>query len=60
MSVYPETRQEVGLDEPHWVHGKRAVAEPDRLLAAQDLIERACAYFACPHEKHLCLPEKIA
>ena len=46
--------------EPHWVHGKRAVAEPDRLLAAQDLIERACAYFACPHEEHLCPPEKIA
>lgn len=45
--------------EPHWVHGKRAIVEPDRLLSAHDLIARACTYFNCPHEEHLCLPEKI-
>jgi hypothetical protein len=46
--------------ELHWGHGKRSVAAPDRLLSAQDLIDRAYVYFACPHEEHLCLPEKIA
>jgi hypothetical protein len=33
--------------EPRWVHGKRAVMEPTRLLAAQELIERVCTYYRC-------------
>ena len=33
--------------EPRWVHGKRAVMEPTRLLAAQELIERICTYYEC-------------
>ena len=32
--------------EPRWVHGKRAVIEPARLLTAPELISRVCAYFA--------------
>lgn len=43
--------------EPKWVHGKRAVAEPDRLLTAQELADRICDYFACSHEPHLSIPE---
>ena len=31
--------------EPRWVHGKRAVREPTRLLAAQELIERVGTYY---------------
>jgi hypothetical protein len=46
--------------EPHWGHGKRAVAEPDRLLSAQELAERVCAYFDCPYDAHLAIPEKAA
>lgn len=46
--------------EPHWVHGKRAVAEPDRLLAARELAERVCAHFGCPYDEHLAIPEKVA
>jgi hypothetical protein len=34
--------------EPKWVHGKRAVSEPGRVLAPEELIERACAYYDCP------------
>ncbi|BCL79226.1 transposase [Ktedonobacteria bacterium brp13] len=41
--------------EPKWVHGKRAVVEPHALLSAQQLAERVCAYFRCPHETHLTL-----
>ena len=39
--------------EPKWVHGKRAVAEPARLLSAVELEERVCAYFSCHREDHL-------
>jgi transposase len=46
--------------EPHWAHGKRQVAEPDRLLSARELAERVCACFGCPYEDHLTIPEKIA
>lgn len=34
--------------EPKWLHGKRAVVEPDRKLTAQELKTRICDYFDCP------------
>jgi transposase len=39
--------------EPHWVHGKRAVVEPERKLRAEELIKRVCEYFRCEHYEHL-------
>ena len=33
--------------EPKWVHGKRAIAEPDRKLGADELKHRICAYYEC-------------
>ncbi len=33
--------------EPKWVHGKRAVAEPDRTLMARELQHRICDYYGC-------------
>ena len=33
--------------EPKWVHGKRAVVEPDRKLAADELKDRLCKYYGC-------------
>jgi hypothetical protein len=33
--------------EPKWVHGKRAIVEPDRPLTAAEVIERACGYYGC-------------
>ena len=44
--------------EPKWLHGKRKVLEPDRLLAAADLADRVCAVYGCPHEPHLIQPKK--
>ena len=32
---------------PQWVHRKRAVVEPARVLAMTDLMQRGCAYYAC-------------
>jgi hypothetical protein len=33
--------------EPHWVHGKRAIFEPDRKLTADEVTQRVCEYFGC-------------
>jgi len=33
--------------EPKWVHGKRAIVEPARLLTAKELRQRVCDYFGC-------------
>jgi hypothetical protein len=46
--------------EPKWVHGKRRIVDPARLLPAQELIARVCAAFACPHEPHLAIPQQVA
>jgi DDE superfamily endonuclease len=45
--------------EPKWVHSKRAIVEPTRLLSAQEVADRVCAYHACPHEPHLSLPDPV-
>ena len=44
--------------EPKWLHGKRKVLEPDRLLATAELADRVCAVYGCPHEPHLIQPKK--
>jgi transposase len=46
--------------EPKWVHGKRAMMEPARILTAQEVAARVCAYYGCAHEAHLSIPEKAA
>lgn len=33
--------------EPKWVHGKRAIVEPARLLTAQEVKQRVCDYYGC-------------
>jgi DDE superfamily endonuclease len=45
--------------EPHWVHGKRNIVEPARLLTAQEVADRVCAHFDCDHEPHLTLTENV-
>jgi hypothetical protein len=46
--------------EPKWVHGKRRAVEPDRLLTAREVEERACEALGSDHEAHLALPKKVA
>lgn len=46
--------------EPKWVHGKRRVVEPARLLTARELEERVCATFGCPLGDHLTIPKEVA
>ncbi len=45
--------------EPKWLHGKRAISEPNRPLSADELETRVCAYYGCPREAHLVMPEKV-
>jgi transposase len=33
--------------ESKWVHGKRAIVEPDRKLTADEVRQRACDYYGC-------------
>ncbi len=46
--------------EPKWVHGKRAVLEPERVLSAADLEARVYAYYECNPEPHLVIAEQAA
>ena len=46
--------------EPKWVHGKRAILEPARLLSAQEIADRVCAHFRCSHGPHLAIPDQVA
>jgi hypothetical protein len=46
--------------EPTWGHGKRAVAEADRLLRADELATRVYAYYGCEREAHLLMPKQVA
>jgi len=46
--------------EPKWVHSKRVIVEPDRLLSAQEVADRVCAHFGCSHDTHLAILDKAA
>jgi transposase len=46
--------------EPKWVHGKRRVVEPERLLSAAELEERVYAAYGCHPEPRLAIPEHVA
>jgi hypothetical protein len=46
--------------EPKWLHGKRAISEPDRMLPADELEARVYAYYKCVPEDHLVMPKKVA
>jgi transposase len=46
--------------EPQWIHSKRKVTEPERLLGAYELAERVCNVFDCTHEEHLAIPQEVA
>jgi transposase len=46
--------------EAQWVHGKRAVVEPTRLLTAAERVERVNTHFGCPSEEPLSIPQKVS
>ena len=46
--------------EPKWVHTKRQIVEPDRLLPAREVAARVCEALACTYHEHIPIPEKMA
>jgi len=60
LCLLPSKSPWLNAIEPKWVHGKRAIVEPDGVLTATALAERACAYYGCTHEPHLVQPKKVA
>lgn len=46
--------------EPKWVHTKRRVVAPDRLLTATELAGRVCAALDCTYHEHIPIPEQAA
>ncbi len=47
-------------DTSKWVHGKRKVVEPERVLGAYEFADRVCGVFGCPHYEHLSIPQEVA
>jgi hypothetical protein len=45
--------------EPKWVHGKRRIVEPDRMLPPLEMEERISAALDCPREDHLSLSKNV-
>jgi hypothetical protein len=35
--------------QPKWAHGKKAIVEPERLLAASEVRTRVCDYYGREH-----------
>jgi len=60
LCLLPSKSPWLNAIEPKWMHGKRAVVEPERLLTAQEVADRVCAYYDCAHEPHLVQPQKAA
>ncbi len=44
--------------EPKWVHGKKAIAEPERKLTAQEVQDRVYRYYGCEQVEPL--KQKVA
>ena len=42
--------------EPKWMHGKRAIVEPDRKLSADEVQQRVCDYYGCKAQPLLAKP----
>ena len=59
-SLLPTKSPWLNAIEPIWIHGKRKVVEPERLLGAYELAERVCKVFGCTHEEHLAIPQEVA
>lgn len=46
--------------EPKWLHAKRCIVEPARVLSLAEVEERVCQVFHCPQLDHLSLSNNVA
>jgi len=45
--------------EPKWVHSKRRIVEPERILSLREVEERVCAALGCSLEPHLAVSKNV-
>jgi transposase len=45
--------------EPKWLHAKRRIVEPERVLSLTEIEARVCQALACPHFDYLSLPNHV-
>ena len=45
--------------EPKWLHAKRRVVEPARLLSSKQVAQRVCDTFGIAYEAHLAIPDNV-
>lgn len=45
--------------EPKWLHAKRRIVEPARVLSVAEVEERVCQVFRCPRLDHLALSNDV-
>lgn len=60
LGLLPSKSPWLNAIEPKWVHGKRAIVEPERVLTTHEVASRVCAYYGCAHEPHLVQPQQAA
>jgi hypothetical protein len=60
ISFLPSKSPWLNNIEPCWVHAKRAIVEPDRLLSAREVAQRVCDHFAIPLDPYLAISENVA
>jgi hypothetical protein len=53
VSCLPSKSPWLNPIEPKWMHGKRWISEPARVLTAAEIVARVCACFGCAHEPYL-------
>jgi hypothetical protein len=59
--VLPPTKSPwLNAIEPKWVHSKRQVTEPERLLGAYELADRVCKVFGCADDENLSILQEVA
>jgi transposase len=46
--------------EPKWLHAKRRIVEPERVLSLSEIEERVCQALACPHHPHFSLTNDVS
>jgi hypothetical protein len=45
--------------EPKWLHAKRRIVEPERVLSLAEIEARVCQALECPHHDHLSLSNNV-
>jgi transposase len=59
VSYLPSRSPWLNPIEPKWLHAKRRVVEPARLLSSKQVAQRVCDTFGIVYEAHLAIPDHV-